>query len=1430
MNVQPVPREVFYSYAHEDEVLCNELEKHLSTLHRQGLISSWHDRQIVAGTDWALTIDTHLETASLILLLVSSDFLASDYCYGIEMKRALERHQMNEARVIPILLRPVEWHGAPFESLQVLPTNTQPVTLWSNQDEAFANIATGIRRAIEDLPQGAVARSEETSNIPMYPSAMPQYGVFLSSTNDPEVQKYRLAAKAIIESEKFRYRWIPIEMDEFTPSTSLSLERCRALVLSCHVYISILGPFYGTLNEEVNLSYSEYAYNVALESSKEIAIFLLPNSILNDSQPEIILQQGSLLSRQQEFKTRVTLSHMTRSVADLETFKHHFRRYLSTLHLLPNRETLVLRNEDWKFAPNVPLFFGRTEELVTLHQWIVRDRCRIVTIAGIGGIGKTNLTIKAAQRIRGEFEYVIWRSLLNALPITEILADVIRFLSDQQGTKLPETIDEQISLLLQYLQNRRCLLILDNMDAILTSSEQSGQYYKEGYEGYGELLKRVGMTPHHSCLLLNSREKPPDVASQEGRTRPVRTLELRGLSEADGRKIFDEIGSFTGSEKEWKELLDLYDGNPFALQLAARHVQEVFFGSISMFLHDGKLLFDGIHDLLNWHFNRLSELEKEVLYWLAIDREPLSLANLEGDVLTSVSQRALPSTLQMIQRRVPLEKVSSRYTLQPVLMEYVSDELIERVFEEIRSGKFILLRRHALLKALAPDYVREVQVRLILKPLLGRLLESMVDQANLELVLRQFLAELRAVSEPEPSYCGGNILNLLCQLGSELVDINFSGLSIRQAFLQNVELHNVDFSYSNLKQCVFMQTFGPISSHAFSPDGKLLATSESNGNINVWRVEDLQLLLTLRGHINWIFALAFSPNGQTLASGGEDKTVRLWDISSGECRRILHDHTNSLWAVAFSPNGRMLATGGEDHVINVWNPGNGHLLAKLRGHSQKVFSLDFSPDGQLLASASADNTIKIWDVAGWNEAATLIGHEDTVRGVTFSPDNLYLASGSWDRSIKIWDVQTRECKRILRGHDASVHSIAFSPSGQILASSDEDGMIRVWNVQSGVCLETLQGHVGEVWKVAFSQDGQTLASGGYDGTLRLWDTLAWKCRNTLQGFIDWVQALALSPNGDIVAGSNGDLTIRIWSAKSSKCVQTLRGHTGWAFAVVFSPDGKKFASGSDDRTIKIWDTHNWTCQSVFEEHTGWVQAIAFSPNSQLLASGSDDRTVKVWDVLNGRCIQTLQGHSEGIWSVVFCPDGETVLSGSEDSTIKAWNIHSGECIRTYKGHTDRVHSVALSPNGHMMASCSDDKTVMIWDFRSGKRLSVLNGHTSWVMSSAFSPTEWLVASGSKDGTVRIWDIHSVLGLYHYGRCRNVLEGHRGGVWSVTFSHDGKTVASASEDGSVRIWDVRNGRCLQILRQLRPYEGTSIAGASGLTDAQKMSLKVLGAVE
>jgi hypothetical protein len=147
--MQPV--EVFLSYSHKDERLRDKLATHLSQLKHEGLITDWHDRKIGAGTEWAGQIDEHLNAARIILLLVSADFLASRYCYDVEMKRALARHGAGEARVIPVVLKPCDWHTAPFGKLKALPKDGLPVTKWKNRDEAFTDVARGIRAAVEEL-------------------------------------------------------------------------------------------------------------------------------------------------------------------------------------------------------------------------------------------------------------------------------------------------------------------------------------------------------------------------------------------------------------------------------------------------------------------------------------------------------------------------------------------------------------------------------------------------------------------------------------------------------------------------------------------------------------------------------------------------------------------------------------------------------------------------------------------------------------------------------------------------------------------------------------------------------------------------------------------------------------------------------------------------------------------------------------------------------------------------------------------------------------------------------------------------------------------------------------------------------------------------------------------------------------------------------
>ena len=686
------------------------------------------------------------------------------------------------------------------------------------------------------------------------------------------------------------------------------------------------------------------------------------------------------------------------------------------------------------------------------------------------------------------------------------------------------------------------------------------------------------------------------------------------------------------------------------------------------------------------------------------------------------------------------------------------------------------------------------------------------------------IEETRGRSSDEVGYVGGNAATLAVQMNkSALEGRDFSSALIKGADFSGASLRDVNFAGANLTDCVFTKVFGTIWSVAFSPDGKLFATGDSNGLVSLWEATGRREILTFKGHTSWVMSVAFSPDGQTLASCSNDQTVRLWNISSGECFHTLQGHTNRVRSIAFSPDGQILASGSEDQTVRLWDISSKKCFHTLQGHTNRVRSVTFSPDGQILASGSEDQTVRLWDINSGECFHTLQGHTNRVYSVAFSPDGQTLASGSVDQTVRLWDISSGECFHILQGHTNRIYSVAFSPDGQTLASGSADQTVRLWDINSGECLYTLQGHTHWVRSVAFSTDAQTLASGSDDQTVRLWNINSGECFHTLQGHTNWVGGIAFSPDGATLVSRSGEQTVRLWNINSGECCHTLKGHTNWVGYVALSPDGTTLASGNDDQTVRLWNINSGECLCTLQGHTNWVGSVSFSPDGQILATGSDDQTVRLWNINSGECLCTLQGHTSSVRSVTFSPDGQILASGSGDQTVRLWNINSGECLCTLQGHTNRVRSVAFSPDGQILASSSDDQTVRLWDISSGECLYTLQGHTRGINSVAFSPNGQILASSSDDQTVRLWDISS-------GECLYTLQGHTRGINSVAFSLNGQILASGSEDGTIKLWDIKTGECLKTLISDKPYERMNITGVKGLTEAEIATLKALGAVE
>ena len=339
--------------------------------------------------------------------------------------------------------------------------------------------------------------------------------------------------------------------------------------------------------------------------------------------------------------------------------------------------------QDWGEAIDVSLFFGRDEEIKTLKQWIVFDKCRLISLLGMGGIGKTALSIKVSQLVENKFDFVIWRSLRNTPAPENILAELIQFLSEQTESNLPQNIDGKISLLLKYLRSHRCLLILDNIESILQPSRSSSPFgfdsllksgnpssanisrtastnhYRPEAQGYKELFKIISETEHQSCLLITSREQLPGLSAWSGDYLPVRCLQLEGVSEVEGKEIFATKGDFIGSEDQWQTLTYRYGGNPLALKIVASAIKDFFASDITSFLEilaQGSFLFDDIQDLLQQQFDRLSYVEKQIMYSLAIEREPVSLLELKTKFIQNISPQEILHGLTSLQSRSLLEK------------------------------------------------------------------------------------------------------------------------------------------------------------------------------------------------------------------------------------------------------------------------------------------------------------------------------------------------------------------------------------------------------------------------------------------------------------------------------------------------------------------------------------------------------------------------------------------------------------------------------------------------------------------------------------------------------------------------------------------------------------------------------------------------------
>jgi WD40 repeat protein len=878
-----------------------------------------------------------------------------------------------------------------------------------------------------------------------------------------------------------------------------------------------------------------------------------------------------------------------------------------------------------------------------------------------------------------------------------------------------------------------------------------------------------------------------------------------------------------------------------------------------------------LFDLIESHYSRLSEEQKDIFHWLVVSRKAVTLREICSDLFqmepldkNSTLELEVKAALINLGERIPIlsSNISKLYSLQSVILEYGSEKIKMQAVKELKEKSFYLLKSHALMRASYPEYIKEQQKTFLLEPISKEASLTKKDVFKL-------IDSYRPKSLTEDSYLAGNLINLLLNKDSskdsgsnELVGADLSKLSIKQVDFSETQMRETDFTNSTLSECFFREDFGTVVS--IDTTARLIDESndiyESNlvagttsGDVYIWSTtEDSETRVqALKAHDDWVWALAFSPDGESFVTAGGDGLIKIWKDSSPETLRP--PHSGRVRAIAFSKDGRFVVSGGEDEEIKLWNVETRNLEKAFLGNREWSNTLDFSYCGSFIAEGSANTRrVRIMSIESGSTIAEFGDFPAVILKVCFSPDGRYLAISGHHSEVWLISTQTWLLERKLTGIDGRVRDLSFSKDNKIAACSSSK-YVRVWDLDSDNFSQTFKGYTKPVRTVAFSQRSNTVWAGGEDQTLKLWDIRRNECLRTMYGYSNPIWSTIGSQKSSIIFTGDEEGCLRIWDVEkaiedegdifreglliSNQSENSQKTHNNLIRFLAIEEDKKLVASGSYDGQTKVWKYSIreesrllFTCKP--RNKIDRVISADFHPYKTLIAiTYYYGECVRVYDYSSNEVVESLslRNSSEELIrgrSAVFSPDGNRLAISTdktENNWIQIYDLPSRKYLDPLKGHNDAIWGLNFDPVLGRLASCDASGEIRVWNIHSGNSTVLQEPNHCRTRSIRFSHDGRYIVSGDDSNSIKVWDVSRNLEVAR-------LTDHQSWIWSVSFVNNSQFIVSASEDGTAKLWDFKKNECLCTLQPKRPYEDMNITNLKGLNPVQVNTLKALGARE